>query len=105
MTFARGSYLGMGVSLIFMFLLFLHTRGKDFIKQNKKILIVVLVVIILITLLFVIPTSLSRPDTVIYLHQDMLDKGVIRLKQAISYQRNEKSMVPLYSQLGQAAFD
>ena len=66
LTFTRGSYLGMGVSLIFMFLLFLNTRGKDFIKQNKKILIVVLVVIILITLLFVIPTSLSRPDTVIY---------------------------------------
>ena len=65
LTFTRGSYLGMGVSLIFMFLLFLNTRGKDFIKQNKKILIILLVVIIIITLLFVIPTPLSKSGTII----------------------------------------
>ena len=65
LTFTRGSYLGMGVSLIFMLLLFLNTRGKDFIKQNKKILIIILVVIIIITLLFVIPTPLSKSGTII----------------------------------------
>ena len=43
-----------------------------------------------------LPQSLA----VVYLRQGMLDKGVIKLRQAISYQRYEKSMVPLYSQLG-----
>jgi O-antigen ligase len=65
LTFTRGSYLGMGVSLIFMFLLFHNTRGKDFIKQNKKILIILLVLIIIITFLFVVSTPLSKSGTII----------------------------------------
>ena len=33
-TFTRSSYLALGVSLIFMFLLFLLSRGKNFLKKN-----------------------------------------------------------------------
>ncbi|GAG72019.1 unnamed protein product, partial [marine sediment metagenome] len=64
-TFTRGSYLGFGASLIVMFFLFLISRGKNFIKDNKKIFIIILLTIIIITLLFVVPTSLNKPDTVI----------------------------------------
>ena len=35
-----------------------------------------------------------------YLKKGQLDKAALKLKQAISYQRDEKSMVPLYSELG-----
>jgi O-antigen ligase/Tfp pilus assembly protein PilF len=63
-TFARGSYLGFGVSLIFMFFVFLISRGKNFIKNNKKIFII-LVAIIIIAFLFVVPTPLNRSGTVI----------------------------------------
>ncbi len=64
-TFARGSYLSFGVSLIFMFFLFLISRGKNFIKNNKKIFITILVVIIITTFLFVVPTPLNKSGTVI----------------------------------------
>jgi O-antigen ligase/tetratricopeptide (TPR) repeat protein len=64
-TFARGSYLSFGVSLIFMFFLFLISRGKNFIKNNKKIFIIILVVIIITTFLFVVPTPLNKSGTVI----------------------------------------
>jgi len=64
-TFTRGSYLGFGTSLIFMFFLFLISRGKNFIKDNKKIFIIILVAVIIITFLFVIPTPLNKLDTVI----------------------------------------
>ena len=64
-TFTRGSYLSFGVSLIFMFFLFLISRGKNFIKNNKKIFIIILVAIIVITFLFVIPTPLNKSGTAI----------------------------------------
>ncbi|MBU4361193.1 tetratricopeptide repeat protein, partial [bacterium] len=64
-TFTRGSYLGFGVSLIFMFFLFLISRGKNFIKRNKKIFIAILTVIIIITSLFIIPNPLNKSGTAI----------------------------------------
>lgn len=64
-TFTRGSYLGFGSALIFMFFLFLISRGKGFIKNNKKIFIIILVAIIIITFLFVVPTPLNKSGTVI----------------------------------------
>ncbi|MBA3061770.1 MAG: tetratricopeptide repeat protein [Atribacteria sp.] len=36
----------------------------------------------------------------LYFKKGQLDKGIAKLKQAISYQENEKSMVPLYTDLG-----
>ena len=65
LTFTRGSYLGFGVSLIFMFLLFIICRGKAFIKENKKIFILILTAIILISFLFIIPNPLDKPGTYI----------------------------------------
>jgi tetratricopeptide (TPR) repeat protein len=35
-----------------------------------------------------------------YLKKGQLDEAAIKLKQAISYQENEKSMLPLYAELG-----
>ena len=64
-TFTRGSYLGFGVSLIFMSFLFLISRGKNFIKRNKKIFIAILTVVIIITFLFIIPTPLNKSGTAI----------------------------------------
>lgn len=66
LTFTRSSYLGFGISLIFMFSLFLRNRGKQFIKENKKIFILILVAILLIGFLFVIPNPLNKPGTYIY---------------------------------------
>jgi len=65
LTFTRGAYPSLGISLIFMFLLFLLSRGKSFIKENKKIFIIILTAIIIITFLFIIPNPLSKPGTVI----------------------------------------
>ena len=64
-TFTRGSYLGFAIALIFMFFLFQLSRGKSFIKKNKKIFIIILVAVIILTLLFVIPTPLNDTGTVI----------------------------------------
>ena len=64
-TFTRGSYLAIGISSIFMFFLFLASRGEGFIKENKKIFIFVLTLIILVTFLFVLPNPLNKPSTVI----------------------------------------
>ena len=64
-TFTRGSYLGFGASLIFMFFLFLISRGKNFIKKNRKIFIIILTVVIIITFLFIIPTPLNKSGTAI----------------------------------------
>ena len=36
----------------------------------------------------------------LYLKKGQVDRGIAKLKQAISYQRTEKSMVPLYTDLG-----
>ncbi len=64
-TFTRGSYLALGISSIFMFLLFLSSRGIFFIKENKKIFIVILIAILITTFLFVIPNPLNKQGTVI----------------------------------------
>jgi O-antigen ligase/Tfp pilus assembly protein PilF len=64
-TFTRGSYLGFGVSLIFMFFLFLFSRGKSFVKENKKLFIVIFLAIIIILSLFIIPNPLNKSGTVI----------------------------------------
>lgn len=65
LTFTRGSYLSFGVSLIFMFFLFLISQGKNFIKKNRKIFIIILAVVIIITFLFIIPTPLNKSGTAI----------------------------------------
>ena len=64
-TFTRSSYLGFGVSLIFMAILFITLQGNSFIKENKKFFIIILVAIIIITLLFVIPSPLNKSGTII----------------------------------------
>jgi len=64
-TLSRSSYVAFGFSLLFMFLLFLLARGKNFIKENNKFFVIVLIVIIIISFLFIIPTPLSKPGTVI----------------------------------------
>ena len=48
---------------------------------------------------------IDHPDlpldlAIIYLKNGMLDEAAIKLKQAISYQENEKLMLPLYAELG-----
>jgi len=43
-----------------------------------------------------LPKDLSS----IYIRKNLLDKAVIKLKQAISYEKREESMLPLYNQLG-----
>jgi len=65
LTFTRGSYLGLGTSLIFMFFLFIFSGGKTFIKDNKKLFIIIFLAIILIISLFVIPNPLNKPGTII----------------------------------------
>ena len=65
LTFTRGSYLATGISSIFIFFLFLFSRGKGFLKENKKLFMIVLIVIIITSSLFIIPTPLSKPGTVI----------------------------------------
>jgi O-antigen ligase len=64
-TFTRSSYLALGVSLLFMFLLSLLSRGKNLLKENKKLFIFLLIVIILAVSLFIIPTPLNKPGTAI----------------------------------------
>jgi len=44
--------------------------------------------------------DLPRDIAYNYLNRGLLDKGIAKLKQAISYQKTEKSMVPLYTDLG-----
>jgi len=48
---------------------------------------------------------IDHPDlpldlAIIYIKNGMLDEAAIKLKQAISYQSDEKSMLPLYAELG-----
>jgi len=64
-TFTRSSYLAFGISLLFMFLLFFLSRGRSFIKENKKTFIYLLIIILIAVSLFIIPTPLSKPGTVI----------------------------------------
>ncbi len=84
-TFTRGSYLSFGVSLIFMFFVFLISRGKNFIKNNKKIFIIILVAIIIITFLFVVPTPLNKSSTVISKIKSRI--SVTQLTQDFSFNR------------------
>jgi tetratricopeptide (TPR) repeat protein len=84
-TFTRGSYLGFGSALIFMFFLFLISRGKGLIKNNKKIFIIILVAIIIITFLFVVPTPLNKSGTVISKIKSRI--SVTQLTQDSSYKR------------------
>ncbi len=65
LTFTRGSYLAVGISLIFMFFLYIVNRGKNFLKENKKIFIIILIAILVATYLFVFPNPLNKPGTVI----------------------------------------
>jgi len=65
LTFTRGSYLAIGISSIFMFILYLVSQGKGFIKEHKKIFILVLALILLVTFLFALPNPLNKPGTVI----------------------------------------
>lgn len=44
--------------------------------------------------------SLPQHAASAYLRKNLLDKAAIKLKQAISYEGNEKSMFPMYNQLG-----
>jgi len=64
-TFTRGSYLGFGVAVIFMFSLFFFSRGKNFIKDNKRLFIIILIVIIAAASLFILPNPLNKPGTTI----------------------------------------
>lgn len=65
-TLTRGPYLAAGISFIFMIILFLISRGKNFLKENKKMFIFILLAIVLINILFVIPNPLNKPGTIIY---------------------------------------
>jgi len=65
LTFTRGSYLAIGISSLFMFFLYLASRGKGFIKEHKKIFIFILTLIVLVTFLFALPNPLNKPGTVI----------------------------------------
>jgi len=65
LTFTRGSYLSFGASLIFMFFLFISSKGKSFIRENKKLFSIILLIIIIIISLFVIPNPLNKSGTVI----------------------------------------
>jgi len=65
LTFTRGSYLAIGISSLFMFFLYLASRGKGFIKGHKKIFIFILALIVLVTFLFATPNPLNKPGTVI----------------------------------------
>jgi len=65
LTFTRGSYLAIGISSLFMFFLYLSSRGKGFIKENKNIFIIIMAFIILMAFLFAIPNPLNKSGTVI----------------------------------------
>ncbi len=65
LTLTRGSYLAIGISSIFMFLLYLTSRGKGFVKEHKKIFIFILALIILVTFFFALPNPLNKPGTAI----------------------------------------
>jgi O-antigen ligase/Tfp pilus assembly protein PilF len=85
LTFTRGSYLGLGVSLIFMFLLFLTCKGKAFIKENKKIFIFILLIIVLAGLLFTIPNPLSKEGT--YIAKIKARTSIAALTEGYSFKR------------------
>lgn len=84
-TFTRGSYLAFGISLLFMFFLFLRSRGKSFIQDNKKIFMVILALIVVATFLFIIPTPLNKPGTAISQIKNRI--SISRLAQDSSWKR------------------
>jgi O-antigen ligase/Tfp pilus assembly protein PilF len=84
-TFTRSAYLGLSVSLIFMFFIFLKTKGKKFIKENRKIFIFILIAIILTTFLFIIPNPLSKEGT--FISKIKARISLTRLKEAYSVRR------------------
>ena len=86
-TLTRGSYLALGISSIFMFLLFLSSLGNFFVKENKKIFITILVAIIVTTFLFVIPNPLNKQGTVISKIKSKI--SVVQLSKDSSLKRRE----------------
>jgi len=72
LTFTRSSYLGFGISLIFMFSLFMLSQGKNFIQNNKKVLTVILIVIIIMASIVAIPNPLNKDDTFLSKIRDRL---------------------------------
>jgi len=84
-TFTRGSYLGFGVAVIFMFFLFLLSRGKSFIKDNKRLFIIILIVIIAVASLFTLPNPLNKPGTTISKLKERV--SITKLANEISFRR------------------
>jgi O-antigen ligase len=64
-TFTRSSYLGFGISLIFMFALYTIHWRQSFIKNKKKIVIVILLAVTFVSILFFLPNHLNKPGTAI----------------------------------------
>ena len=87
LTFTRGSYLAIGVSSLFMFLLYLTSRGKGFIKEHKKIFIFILALIILVTFLFALPNPLNKPGTAISIIKSRI--SISQLTKDTSLKRRE----------------
>lgn len=63
----------------------IYSISKEFLEKAEKYVALPL-----------IPQHLAT----VYLKNDLLDKAAIKLKQAISYMKEEKSMFPMYHQLG-----
>jgi hypothetical protein len=85
LTFTRGSYLAIGISSLFMFLLYLVVQGKNFIKEHKKIFILSLALLILVTFLFALPNPLNKAGTVISQIRDRI--SVSQFTQGYSLKR------------------
>jgi O-antigen ligase/tetratricopeptide (TPR) repeat protein len=86
LTFTRGSNLGFGASLIFMFFLFIYSKGNNFIRSNKKILIIILLVLITTAIfLFIVPNPLNKEGTIIFKIKDRI--SLSRLSTEKSFNR------------------
>jgi O-antigen ligase/Tfp pilus assembly protein PilF len=86
LTFTRGSNLGFGASLIFMFFLFIYSKGNNFIRRNKKILIIILLVVITTAIfLFIVPNPLNKEGTVIFKIKNRI--SLSRLKTEVAFNR------------------